>query len=179
VLTAVQLRDDADLRCTLIAGVPSTITFGTRGPIALLTPRTVVAYLVKSAAHVKVAVFRAPPSERFRQSKVDGVRPHVDLLLEVDGCCRTIRVQRVLRALARWGVSLEVLSASFWTRLGSLAAARSPLRQPLVQELLLREGLCTRLGLSRSTRPPKLDDEPPGALPSHGARRPSPPDSVA
>jgi hypothetical protein len=85
VLTAEQLRHDADLQCVLVAGVPTTTTTGKPGPIALLARRTVAACIVKSAARVKIAVFRTPPAERSLLSKLDGVTPKVDLLSKLTG----------------------------------------------------------------------------------------------
>jgi hypothetical protein len=151
-MTAVQLRHDAELRCTLVGGDAFEIATGRLGPIALLGPRVVAGYFIEADASVQLVVFRTAPTPGLPVSKVPGVMPLVQVLLDVTGRRRTTRVRRVLQLLRRAHLPLERPSSMFWRRVAALAQARSPLRRNVTLELLEREGLGVVPSLPRRQR---------------------------
>src|SRR5262245_52206487 len=120
-MTAVQLRHDAELRCALVTSEPAATARGRLGPIALLGRRIVAAYFIEADAAAQLVVFRTTPPTGVHVSKVPGVMPFVEVLLDVRGRRRTTRVRRVLQLLRRSGIPLERPSSTFWRRIGALA----------------------------------------------------------
>jgi hypothetical protein len=152
--TALQLRPEGTHRCTLLAGFAAGTLSGRRGSVAVLRPRTVAAYMTEGPHTTQVTVFRTAPHLPSMLVKIAGVAPSVELLLSVTGRRRSMLVVRLLRALDRWGVPLELPSPSFWSRVAALAGSRAPIRRPLLRDLLARDGVSVTAGIRRRYRPP-------------------------
>jgi hypothetical protein len=143
MLTAVQLLEGFYLRSELLAGSPLETVRGTLGRIALLPSGCVSVYKVEWRRAVRLIVFRTPPTSGALMSKVAGILPAVQVLLEVAGRRRTTRIARVLRSLNRRGIPLDRLPDAFWARLGAVVVLRESLCLSVTHDLLARTGIAT------------------------------------
>jgi hypothetical protein len=89
--TTVQLRPIAAAdwpRCDLLHGVPLERLAGELGPVALFAPGALVAYRVRSRRRVSLYMFRTLDVADPRAASVPGVRPRVQLLLDLHSAGR-------------------------------------------------------------------------------------------
>jgi hypothetical protein len=127
--TAVQLRTlagDERPRAELLFGTPCDLGEGRLGPVARFGPGEVVAYQVRSRRRRRLFVFRTLEVDDAFAVAVPGVRPRVQLLLELHTAGR-IRLARSLFAyLTRTGQVPSALPDSFYARVGAMLGGRLP-----------------------------------------------------
>jgi hypothetical protein len=129
MLTAVRVPYNFEERRSLIAGTPQAMTSSSVGPIAWLAPRCVAAYKIEGSPKTHMIVFRTAPARGVHLSQVAGISPAVEVLVLANGHSRALSVERALRLLNRWGVSLDEVPSSFWARLAVVASRRKSFRQ--------------------------------------------------
>ncbi|MGA7122037.1 MAG: hypothetical protein WBY94_18160 [Polyangiaceae bacterium] len=132
--TAVQLRTlagDERPRAELLFGTPCDISEGTLGPVARFDSGDVVAYLIRSRRRRRLFVFRTLEVDDAFAVAVPGVRPRVQLLLELRTAGR-IRIARSLFGyLVRTGRDPSALPDVFYTRIGAMLGGRLPAQKIL------------------------------------------------
>ena len=126
--TAVQLRPArGDLpRCDLVHGTPREVLTSSLGSVALFASGELVAYLVRSRRRTCLFVFRTLGADDPLAATAPGVRPRVQLLLEVRSAGRTRLVQRLFAYLARTQCDPASLADGFYLRVGALLGGRLP-----------------------------------------------------
>ena len=142
--TAVQLRTlagDERPRAELLFGTPCDIREGTLGPVARFESGDVVAYLIRSRRRRRLFVFRTLDVDDPFAVAVPGVRPRVQLLMQL-GTAGRIRLARSLFAyLLRTGRDPSALPDVFYVRVAAALGGR--LRGHKILRLLLSSSLPT------------------------------------
>jgi hypothetical protein len=127
--TAVQLRTlggDDWPRAELLFGTPCDVGEGPLGPVARFESGQVVAYQIRSRRRRRLFVFRTLEVDDAFAVAVPGVRPRVQLLMELRTAGR-IRLARSLFAyLVRTGRDPSALPDTFYTRVGAMFGGRLP-----------------------------------------------------
>jgi hypothetical protein len=127
--TAVQLRTlagDERPRAELLFGTPCDLDEGTLGPVVRFESREIVAYQIRSRRRRRLFVFRTLEVDDAFAVAVPGVRPRVQLLLELRTAGR-IRIARSLFGyLVRTGWDPSALPDAFYIRVGSMLRGRLP-----------------------------------------------------
>jgi len=127
--TAVQLHrrsGDGQPKSDLVWGVPSSVVTGTRGPVALFDPDLIVAYHVRYQRRTRLFVFRTLEVDDRLAASVPGVKPHVQLLLQVSSTGRARLVRELFAYLTRSGREPSALSDDFYVRVGLALGGRLP-----------------------------------------------------
>jgi hypothetical protein len=136
--TAVQLRLPAgeDLpRSELLCGAPCSIVAGTLGPVALFGSGELVAYRIRHRRRTHVFVFRTLDVDDPLAASVPGVRPRVQLLLELRSAGRARLVRGLFAYLAKDCPDPARLPDAFYVRVGVVLAGRLPAHKILVSLL--------------------------------------------
>ena len=127
--TAVQLRTlagDERPRAELLFGTPCDIREGTLGTVARFESGDVVAYLIRSRRRWRLFVFRTLDVDDPFAVAVPGVRPRVQLLMQL-GTAGRIRLTRSLFAyLVRTGRDPSALPDIFYVRISAALGGRLP-----------------------------------------------------
>jgi hypothetical protein len=143
--TAVQLRlrsgDDDGPRSELVFGFPCATAAGAQGPVALFEPDALVAYLLRCKRQGRLFVFRTLDVDDRLAAKVPGVRPRVQLLLELHTAGRIRRGRGLFGYLARTNRDPSVLSDAFYLRVGAVLGGRLPAHKILLSLLSAPPGL--------------------------------------
>jgi len=142
--TAVQLRTlagDEWPRAELLFGTPCDLSEGTLGPVARFDSGEVVAYQIRSRRRRRLFVFRTLEVDDVFAVAVPGVRPRVQLLMQLSTAGR-IRLARSLFAyLLRTGRDPSALPDVFYVRVAAALGGRLPGHKIL--RLLLSSSLPT------------------------------------
>jgi len=135
--TVVQLRtaQGDKPRSELIYGTPRRLVPGRLGPVAVFTPRALVAYRIRYHRRTRLFVFRTLDVDDRLAASVPGVRPHVQLLLEVRSEGRVRRMRRLFAYVLKAGRDPDGLPDAFYVRVGAVLAGRLP-QHPIVASLL-------------------------------------------
>ncbi len=159
--TAVQLRTltgDERPRAELLFGTPCDLGEGTLGPIARFESGEVAAYQIRSRRRRRLFVFRTLEVDDAFAVAVPGVRPRVQLLMEL-GTAGRIRLAKSLFAyLVRTGWAPSALPDIFYVRVAAALGGRLPPHKILVS--LLKQytsdagGTIATLGASRAQLAP-------------------------
>lgn len=142
--TAVQVRHPAGDECPraeILSGSPCAVLPAALGPAALFGPGAVVAYRIRYRRRCRVFVFRTLAVDDPLAASVPGVRPRVQLLLELGSAGRARHVRGLFAYLARHGHDPSRLPDAFYLRVGYALAGRLPSHKVLVA--LLRQSLPT------------------------------------
>jgi hypothetical protein len=127
--TAVQLRTlkgEERPRAELLFCTPCDLTEGTLGPVARFESGQLVAYQIRSRRHQRLFVFRTLAVDDAFAVAVPGVRPHVQLLMELRTAGRIRLVRSLFAYLARTGWDPSALPDAFYTRVGAMLGGRLP-----------------------------------------------------
>jgi len=147
--TAVQLRTlagDERPRAELLFGTPCDFGKGTLGPIARFASGQVVAYQIRSRRRRRLFVFRTLEVDDAFAVAVPGVRPRVQLLMEL-GTAGRIRLAKSLFAyLVRTGWAPSALADIFYVRVAAALGGRLPPHKILVS-LLNKQSTSTAGGM--------------------------------
>ncbi len=138
--TAVQLRPMTAIdlpRCELVYGEPHEIHAGRLGPIALFAAGQLVAYRLGSRRRTRLFVFRALNVDDPLAVAVPGVRPRVQLLLELRSAGRVRLAQDLFAYLRRTGREPDRVPDAFFLRTG-LALSGRLARHKILPSLLGR-----------------------------------------
>ncbi|MGA2451768.1 MAG: hypothetical protein ABTD50_24200 [Polyangiaceae bacterium] len=142
--TAVQLRSWAGEerpRAELVFGNPCDLSEGTLGPVARFDSGEVVAYQIRSRRRRRLFVFRTLEVDDAFAVALPGVRPRVQLLMQL-GTAGRIRLARSLFAyLLRTGRDPSALPDVFYVRVAAALGGRLPGHKIL--RLLLSSSLPT------------------------------------
>jgi len=136
--TAVQVRHpagDAHPRAELLSGTPCAVISTTRGPVALFGPGELVAYRIRYRRRARVFVFRTLDIDDPLAASVPGVRPRVQLLLELGTRGRTRLVRGLFAYLAKQAHDPSSLPDAFYVRVGFALGGRLPAHEILVSLL--------------------------------------------
>ncbi|HEY4013359.1 MAG TPA: hypothetical protein VGM06_08475 [Polyangiaceae bacterium] len=126
--TALQLRDrqgDAP-RCELLWGEPLEVLAGPLGPILLFGPGVIVAYVLQSRRRRHLFVFRTLEVDDPLAVSVPGVRPRVQLLLDLVSAGRMRLVRGLFAYLMKTGRAPSDLPDDFYVRVGAVLCGRLP-----------------------------------------------------
>jgi hypothetical protein len=127
--TAVQVRTLAGgerPRAELLFGTPCDLGEGTLGPIARFESGQVVAYQIRSRRRRRLFVFRTLEVDDAFAVAVPGVRPRVQLLMEL-GTAGRIRLAKSLFAfLVRTGREPSAMPDIFYVRVAAALGGRLP-----------------------------------------------------
>jgi hypothetical protein len=135
--TAVQLRplrDDLP-RCDLVHGTPHTILPGSVGPVALFAPGQVVAYLLQSRRRLHLFVFRTLDVRDRLAASVPGVRPEMQLLLDLSSVGRVRLARGLFSYLIKHGCDPSGLPDEGYVRVSAALAGRMRSREVLLSLL--------------------------------------------
>ncbi|MCL2450831.1 MAG: hypothetical protein FWD17_17955 [Polyangiaceae bacterium] len=136
-LTAVQLRGPLPSP-ELAYGDPAAVRSGSRGPVALFVPGSLVAYELGVSRRRRLFVFRTLVADDRLAATVPGVHGRVRLLLHLRTRARIARLRSVFAELLAVGQSPLALSDAFFVRVGAvLEGRRGPQRS--LSALLRRE----------------------------------------
>jgi hypothetical protein len=127
--TAVQLRTLAGgerPRAELLLGTPCDLGGGTLGPVARFESGKVVAYHIRSRRRRRLFVFRTLEVDDALAVAVPGVRPRVQLLMELHTEGRIRIVRSLFAYLTRTGWDPSALPDAFYTRVGAMLGGRLP-----------------------------------------------------
>jgi hypothetical protein len=127
--TAVQLRTLAGeerARAELLFGTPCDVGEGRLGAVARFESGEVVAYQVRSRRRRRVFVFRTLEVDDALAVAVPGVRPRVQLLMELHTEGRIRLVRSLFAYLTRTGWNPSALPDTFYTRVGAMLGGRLP-----------------------------------------------------
>jgi hypothetical protein len=136
--TAVQLRrsaGDDPPRSELVCGTPSSIITGKLGPVALFDSEQIVGYRIQHRRRTRVFVFRTLDVDDRLAASVPGVRPHVQLLLEVHSAGRARLVRGLFAYLVRINREPSALADDFYVRVGGVLGGRLPAHKLLLSLL--------------------------------------------
>ena len=127
--TAVQLRmlaGEERPRAEILFGTPCDLGEGRLGPVAHFESGQIVAYQIRSRRRRRLFVFRTLEVDDAFAVAVPGVRPRVQLLLELRTAGR-IRIARSLFGyLVRTGRDPSALPHIFYPRVGAILGGRLP-----------------------------------------------------
>ena len=121
--TAVQLRQEETLVCSLAFGTPSFMRKGGHGRIAVFDPGRLVGYLIESQRRARIFLFRTV-EDPAGTTLVPGVAPRVRLLASLRSRGSTARLRNLLTYAARKGCDPEGLSDAFFVRAAAVLAGR-------------------------------------------------------
>ena len=127
--TAVQLRTVAGAerpRSELLLGTPCDLGEGRFGPVARFESGQVVAYQIRSRRRRRLFVFRTLEVDDAFAVAVPGVRPRVQLLMELRTAGRIRLVRSLFAYLTRTGWDPSALPDAFYTHVGALLGGRLP-----------------------------------------------------
>jgi hypothetical protein len=127
--TGVQLRlakGDELPRSELLAGAPCEVVSGALGPVALFGPGEIVAYLLRGRRRGRLFVFRTLEVDDRLAARVPGVRPRVQLLLELRTAGRIRRGRDLFAYLGRTGRDPSGLADPLYVRLSAVLGGRPP-----------------------------------------------------
>jgi len=135
--TAVQLRvGPGDTpRSQLVYGTPRRLLAGKLGPVAVFRPGDLVAYRIRYRRRTRLFVFRTLDVDDRLAASVPGVRPRVQLLLEVRTEGRVRRMRRLFAYVLKAGRDPDGLPDAFYVRVGVVLAGRLP-KHKIVVSLL-------------------------------------------
>ena len=170
--TAVQVRHpagDAHPRAELLSGTPSAVISTARGPVALFGPGELVAYRIRYRRRARVFVFRTLDVDDPLAASVPGVRPRVQLLLELGTRGRTRRVRGLFAYLAGHAHDPASLPDAFYVRMGFELAGRMPAHEILVS--LLKQSSSAVAGIILTGGAPRANVAPSGEVRTKGASR--------
>jgi hypothetical protein len=125
--TAVQVRPpsgDAHPRAELLSGTPHAVTSTARGPVALFGSGEIVAYLLRFRRRPRLFVFRTLTVDDRLAASIPGVRPRVQLLLQLRTPGRIGRARDLFAYLARTERDPSALADDFYVRVGAVLAGR-------------------------------------------------------
>jgi hypothetical protein len=127
---AVQLRASAGdgPRSELLHGTPRKIVSGRLGPVALFAPGEIVAYLLRSRRGPHLYVFRTLEVRDPLAASVPGVRPQVQLLIDVTTARRIRFAQGVFSYVLKSGRRPSRVADAFYLRVSAALAGRTPTR---------------------------------------------------
>ncbi len=132
--TIVQLRERRP-SARLLYGIPDAIHEGTMGPLATFGPGALVAYAIASSYRHSLLVFRTLVVDDPLAVTILGVRPHVQLLLDVNTTPSIRRTRQLLADLVDAGHAPEQLSDAFWGRVSTTLRGRAPTGTPILSLL--------------------------------------------
>jgi hypothetical protein len=135
-LTVVQLRERRP-SARLLYGAPDAVTDGATGPLAIFGVGALVGYCVESSYRRSLFLFRTLVVDDPLAARVIGVRPRVQLLLELHTAEGIRRTGRLLAYLLASGWSPDHLSDAFWGRASTALRGRMPPQASLVSLLRL------------------------------------------
>ena len=127
--TAVQLRTlagDEQPRAELLLGTPCDLGEGRLGPVARFESGEVVAYQIRSRRRRRLFVFRTLEVDDAFAVAVPGVRPRVQLLLELRTTARISLARSLFAYLLRTGRDPSALPDSFYARVAAALGGRLP-----------------------------------------------------
>jgi hypothetical protein len=127
--TVVQVRHpaaDAQPRAELVWGRPLAVDAGALGPVALFASGEIVAYLLRFRRRPRLFVFRTLTVDDRLAATLPGVRPRVQLLLELRTPGRIRRARGLFAYLARTRRDPSALADDFYVRVGLALAGRLP-----------------------------------------------------
>ena len=127
--TVVQVRHpsgEVHPRAELLSGTPSAVLATANGPVALFGPGEVVAYRIHYRHRTRVFVFRTLEVDDPLAASVPGVRPRVQLLLELGTRGRVRLVGGLCAYLARNAHDPSSLPDEFYVRVGCALTGRLP-----------------------------------------------------
>jgi hypothetical protein len=136
--TAVQLRQlsgDGQPKSDLICGVPSSVVTGVRGPVVLFDADQIVGYRIRYQRRMRLFVFRTLEVDDRLAASVPGVKPHVQLLLEVATIGRARLVRGLFAYLAKHTEDPSGLPDDFYVRVAFVLGGRLPAHKILVSLL--------------------------------------------
>ena len=154
--TAVQLRTlegDERPRAELLFGVPCDLSEGTLGPVARFESGQVVAYLIRSRRRRRLFVFRTLDVDDTFAVAVPGVRPRVQLLMELGTAGRIRLARNLFDYLVRAGRNPWALPDIFYTRVGAMLGGRLPAHKVLLHLLRPTRGSSIAQPANRTARP--------------------------
>jgi len=121
-----QLSGEGQPKSDLICGVPSSVVTGTLGPVALFDADQIVAYRIRYRRRTRLFVFRTLVVDDRLAASVPGVKPHVQLLLQVHSSGRVRLVRELFAYLARTHRKPAAMSDDFYLRVGAVLGGRLP-----------------------------------------------------
>ena len=127
--TAVQLRNEAELLCSVFFGSPVSTIQGQQGDIALFSSGTLVGYMTVQHRKTRAYLFRT--GEENGSEKVAGVYPSVTLLVEARSRGNVRKLFRLVHYLRRKKVPLQELPDMFFCRVHALLASRNMSNQEI------------------------------------------------
>jgi hypothetical protein len=136
--TAVQLRTltgPERPRAELLFGTPFDLKEGALGPVARFESGEVVAYQIRSRRRRRLFVFRTLDVDDTFAVAVPGVRPRVQLLLELRTAGRIRLARNLFGYLVRTGRDPSALPDIFYTRVGAMLGGRLPAHKVLLHLL--------------------------------------------
>jgi hypothetical protein len=146
--TIVQLRERRP-SARLVYGTPEAMADGATGPLATFAPGALVGYRIESSYRHSLFLFRSLLVDDPLAAAVLGVRPRVQLLLELHTRESIRRAGRLLGHLLASGWSPDHLSDAFWGRVSSALRGRMPAQASLVSLLRFER----RIALPSPTAP--------------------------
>jgi hypothetical protein len=120
--TAIQLREDDRLRCSIIYGQPSRIIPGMLGKIAMVDDGRLMGYHIVNGNRERAFLFRTDLSQGAQ--KISGVFPAVSLLVMTRSRFRVARLLVALHEFAEAGVPLESMPDHCFALLNALLEGR-------------------------------------------------------
>jgi hypothetical protein len=137
VNTAIQLRlgRDPAPNAELLHGTPREVVAGRLGPVALFPAGEVVAYLLRYQRRPRLFVFRTLVVDDPLAAAVPGVRPRVQLLLELRSAGRVRLARNFLSYLLQTGRTPSTLPDLVYLRIGVALAGRLPSHKVLLSYL--------------------------------------------
>lgn len=136
--TAVQLRTLAGPerpRAELLFGTPYALGEGRLGPVARFESSQVVAYQIRSRRRRRLFVFRTLEVDDAFAVVVPGVRPRVQLLMELGTAGRIRLVERLFAYLVRTGRHPSAMPDIFYLRVAAALGGRLPAHKILLSLL--------------------------------------------
>ena len=137
--TAVQLRlpPSPPPQCELVHGTPSFLRSGARGPVAVFQAHQLVACIVTtSVRRRRLFLFRTIARPDRSATELPGVRPCVNLLLELRTLARIEKLRRLLGFLEKRGLEPSSMSDAFYIRVSHVLGGH--LTAPKIVLSLLR-----------------------------------------
>jgi hypothetical protein len=135
--TAVQLRASAGdgPRSELLHGTPRELVSGSLGPVALFAPGEIVAYLLRTRRGPHLYVFRTLQVHDRLAASVPGVRPQVQLLIDVTTARRIRFARGVFSYVLKGSRQPSSVTDAFYLRVSAALAGRIP-TQGILRSLL-------------------------------------------